>query len=94
MSRAEVIKHNENTPRNGWNVNPSLDPTQQRELIKLLEEYSEIFASNPKKPTTTHLMQHVIQTGDSLPVKSKNFVFHLKQNKRSIRESVKCYRME
>ena len=62
--------------------------------MKLLEEYSDIFASNPKKPTTTHLMQHVIETGDSLPMKSKNIRVLPKQNRRSIRKSVKCDRME
>ena len=77
LSIAEMVKymfveHNENTSCNGWNISPNLDLTQQRELIKLLEEYSDIFASNPKKPNNTHLMLHVIETGDSLPVKSKN----------------------
>ena len=53
-----------------WNVNPSLDRHQRAAMTKLLEEYWEVFARNPKKPKQTFLMEHVINTGNALPVKS------------------------
>ena len=54
-----------------WNVNPSLDRHQRTAMTKLLEEYSEVFARNPKKPKQTFFMEHVINTGNALPVKSR-----------------------
>ena len=62
----------ENEIGGGWDVNPDLDLQQRTSLIHVLEEYADVFASNPKKPNTTHLIEHVIDTGDYLPAKSKN----------------------
>ena len=39
-------------------------------MNKLIYEYEDVFATNPKKPKRTHLMQHQIIRGDALPVKS------------------------
>ena len=44
----------------------TMDLLWRTSLIHVLEEYADVFASNPKKPNTTHLMEHVTDIGDYL----------------------------
>ena len=48
-----------------------LTKDQQYRLEKLIKEYHDIFASNPKKPALVRNAEHRIITGDALPVKRK-----------------------
>ena len=48
-----------------------LTTDQQFRLEMLIKEYSDIFASNPKKPALVKNAEHRIITGDALPVKRK-----------------------
>ena len=49
-----------------WNINSNLDRDQQAALLELLVEYSNVFATNPKSPNTTHVVHHVINTNGLL----------------------------
>jgi len=48
-----------------------LTKDQEYRLEKLIKEYHDIFASNPKKPALVQNAEHRIITGDALPVKRK-----------------------
>ena len=52
-------------------INPELPEGIRRELGSLVNEFSDVFAHNPKSPTVTPLAKHAIHTGDNLPVKNK-----------------------
>ena len=75
MSRAvavnSVLQSHENTSywRRDWNVNPDLIRHQRSRITELLEEFSDVFATNPKKPNGTHCVEHVIETGGAYPVR-------------------------
>ena len=51
-------------------VNPKLDKEKQGELMKLLEEFGDIFSDVPGK---THLVEHEIRLTSNVPVKSKAY---------------------
>ena len=55
-----------------WNIYSNLDRNQQVALLELLVEYSDVFATNPESPNTTHVTYHVINTNGQLPIKEKN----------------------
>ena len=55
-----------------FDINPELTEEQKGKLLALLNEYSDCFAPNPKKPTLTSFGEHVIDTvSGSRPVKVK-----------------------
>ena len=54
------------------NINSNLDRDQQASLLELLVENSDVFATNPKSPNTTHVAHHVNNTNGQLPIKEKN----------------------
>ena len=60
INRAKNLNHGEH-----------LTTDQQCRLETLIKEYSDIFASNPKKPALVKNAEHRIITGDALPVKRK-----------------------
>ena len=49
----------------------NLSEEQKNKIKKLVTDYKDIFAQNPKNPKRTVMMKHKIVTGDALPVKSK-----------------------
>ena len=51
-----------NHPDSGWKINPGLKPNQKAELLKLIGEYPDVFAIKSKKPNTTHIARHIIDT--------------------------------
>lgn len=64
----------EDRSKKKFDINPNLTVEEKFEMLKLLEEYSDCFASNPKKPTATNVGEHVIKTTpDARPVKAKRF---------------------
>ena len=58
-------------PAKNLNHGEHLTTDQQFRLEMLITEYSDIFASNPKKPALVKNAEHRIITGDALPVKHK-----------------------
>ena len=54
-----------------WDINAKLAVHEREALGKLLFEYQDIFAIDPKKPSVTHLAEHSIVTGAARPVKAK-----------------------
>ena len=58
-------------PAKNLNHGEHLTTDQQFRLKTLITEYSDIFASNPKKPALVKNAEHRIITGDALPVKRK-----------------------
>ncbi len=48
-----------------------LSPDQKNQLISVLNEFKEVFATNPKKPSIVKNMEHRIITGDAQPVRQK-----------------------
>ena len=50
----------------------NLDRDQQATFLELLVNYSDVFATNPKSPNTTHVDHHVINTNGQLPIKEEN----------------------
>ena len=49
----------------------NLSNDQRHQLEKLINEYQDVFASNPKKPSLVKNAQHKIITEDAMPVKHK-----------------------
>ena len=57
-----------------FDINPNLDDSQKSRLRSLLEEYSDCFAENPKKPTATPTGTHIIETVQGArPHKAKRY---------------------
>ena len=54
-----------------WDINAKLAVHEREALGKLLFEYQDVFAIDPKKPSVTHLAEHLIVTGEARPVKAK-----------------------
>ena len=54
-----------------WNINPELTALQRSVIESLLDEFSDVFAANSKRPKKTSLMEHCIETGDARPVKAR-----------------------
>ena len=54
------------------NYGENLSPSELAEAKKLVKKYEQLFTENSKKPKQTHLVNHQIITGDSLPVKAKS----------------------
>ena len=57
----QVFQHLE-----GITVGKNLTKDQKERLSSLIEKYKDIFATNPKKPNPTSMMEHGIDTGDAL----------------------------
>ena len=55
-----------------WNISPDITSQQSRRLAALLEEFHDVFAENPRKPSITTRAQHLIETGGSQPVKARS----------------------
>ena len=79
LSRAELVssayylpESNTASSSNECKINPELDPRQKSQIQALLEEFHDVFAENPKKPSTTTTAQHLIETGNALPIKAKS----------------------
>ena len=58
--------------KNEWNTNPEIDPRQRSRIMTLLEEFRDVFADNPKKPSITTHVNHAIDTGNAPPIKAKS----------------------
>ena len=52
-------------------ISDKLSLDEKSEVTKLIERYKDVFASNPKKPNQTTLLEHRIITNDALPVSHK-----------------------
>ena len=76
LSRAgavkRVLKESGSIHGKRWEINPELSTIQREAIESVLDEYPDVFASNPKRPNTTFLMKHGIETGDALPVKARH----------------------
>lgn len=58
--------------REVWERNcDNLEPWQQEELWRLLLKFKDIFALTEEEVGLTHLVQHDIDTGDALPIKTR-----------------------
>ena len=74
LSRATAALLEANMPNDGSDhdiVNPALESDQREQLIRLVNQYRDVFADNPKKPAVTNKTKHTIDTGNSRPVKCK-----------------------
>ena len=58
-----------------WNINHgnNISDHEKDQLRTLISKYSEIFASNPKKPTPVRNVTHRIITNDAQPVRLKPY---------------------
>ena len=52
-------------------TNTSINNNEKDKLHSLLTKYSDIFITNPKNPPKAKLVSHVIETGNSQPVRDK-----------------------
>ena len=52
-------------------VNPNLASDEKEALLKLLRNFNNVFASNPKCPSTVRGLKHRIDTGSALPIKQR-----------------------
>ena len=84
LSRAELVATTICETRNwvvwaspslGWNINPAITPQQSGLLTEFLEEFRDVFATNPKKPNITTQAFHTIETGNAQPVKARGVRF-------------------
>ena len=73
VAQGDFITENQPKITNDFRMKHRDDLTeeQQKLLKNLLVEYSDIFVENPKDPPETHLVSHVINTGDPQPVRSQ-----------------------
>ena len=71
---AKTLVFGENLPSDQWH-----------QLETLINEYQDVFASNPKKPSLVKNAQHKIITEDALPVKRKT-----RQIPEALHEEVNC----
>ena len=72
--RIAVATQEVDTKEYKFDINPELTEEQKGKLLALLNEYSDCFAPNPKKPTLTSFGEHVTDTvPGSRPVKAKRF---------------------
>ena len=55
-----------------WN-HPAMTPEFAEKLKNLLREYIDIFATNAKKPPITRKVKHKIDTGNSQPIKQRQY---------------------
>ena len=53
-------------------INPDLSAHQRSEIEEVLRKYEDVFADNPKKPSITNVVEHLIETEDARPVKQKS----------------------
>ena len=54
-----------------WDISPELEVSQHQAILSILMEYSDVFAVDPKRPKRTHMSEHIIETGNSRPIKDK-----------------------
>ena len=77
LVRAQTVQYMEETESTQYmdscNVNPQLPSTDQAAIRNLLDEFSHVFAQNPKRPGRTKVKgcEHAIITGDAHPVKNR-----------------------
>ena len=50
-------------------INTSLRNSHKEKINRLLNQYQDVFAINPKKPAVTNKIKHKIDTRNSQPVK-------------------------
>ena len=79
LTRAELIATttsdllcNNTCTASRWNINPDITHQESTRLMALLEEFDDVFAVNPKKPSVAKYAQHVIDTGNAQPIKARN----------------------
>ena len=58
--------------RDHFDVNPALPASQRKKLEELLHRHEEVFARDPKTPSVTNVVEHLIETGNARPVKQKS----------------------
>lgn len=54
-----------------FDINPALPESQRREIEEVIRRHRGAFAQNPKRPEVTHVIEHVIETGEARPVKQR-----------------------
>ena len=52
-------------------ISDRLSCDEKSEVTRLIKQYQDVFAANPKKPKQTTLLEHRIITNDALPVSQK-----------------------
>ena len=74
MSKWVTIESCRDQDKLEFDINPDLELHETQALEALLMEFSDCFASNPKKTTVTHVGEHVIETvPGARPIKSKRY---------------------
>ena len=56
---------------NDITLSDNLSATENTNLMSMIMDYKDVFATNPRKPRKTHLLEHRIITNDALPVYHK-----------------------
>jgi hypothetical protein len=56
-------------------INPELSIEQGHRLARMLNEFDEILAFNPNKIGTCSIIQHKIDTGDSVPIHQNPYIY-------------------
>ena len=73
-----------------FDINPDLPEEQQDQLRELLNEFSDRFAKDTKKPTLTNVGEHIIETTPGArPVKCKKYRLSPKQEEEVKRQANK-----
>ena len=76
-----------------FDINPNLDDSQRSRLQSLLEEFSDCFAENPKKPTATSTGTHIIETVQGArPHKAKRYRMSPQQEEETNRQAEEMLR--
>ena len=92
--RIAVATQEVDTKEYKFDINPELTGEQKGKLLALLNEYSDCFAPNPKKPTLTSFGKHVLDTVPGpRPVKAKRLECHLSRKGRLIGKLSKWLKM-
>lgn len=83
------------TPQLSFKINDSLSGDKKKELALVLSEFSDVFSSKSDEIGHTNVAKHVINTGNHLPFKSRNYqVPHGLRKKNLMKLFNKCYRMK
>ena len=55
------------------NINESITEEEKAELLKLLNEFRDVFAFSPSELGRTHLVKHIIETEEVKPIRQRPY---------------------
>ena len=64
-----VTKPTDKTKTYHFHMSSALNPSEQNALVRLLEEYRDIFSTSPRDLGRTNLAKHNIDTGNAAPIR-------------------------